>query len=77
MEGDSQLELYEAVAARLKEAHRRVRTLHIPESERAVLARRLLAITAASKQDLAAAARRLDRLMEELEDIAAGRFPPA
>ncbi|MBB1245400.1 hypothetical protein GL263_17775 [Streptomyces durbertensis] len=77
MEGDSQLELYEAVAARLKEAHRRVRALHVPESERAVLARRLLAITAASKQDLAAAARRLDRLMEELEDIAAGRFPPA
>lgn len=77
MEGDSQLELYDAVAAGLKEAHRKVRRLHLPDGEREVLVRRLLAITAASKHDLAAASRRLDRLMKELEEIARGRFPSA
>ncbi|WP_419998197.1 hypothetical protein [Streptomyces boninensis] len=67
MESDGQLDLYETVAARLKEAHSRVRTLDAPESERTALTRQLLVITAAAKHDLAAAARRLDRLMAELE----------
>lgn len=77
MEGDSQLELYGAVATGLKEAHRKVRRLRLSDGERKALARRLLAITAVAKHDLATAARRLDRLMEELEEIATGRFPPA
>ncbi|MEI5006068.1 hypothetical protein ACIOWI_15810 [Streptomyces sp. NPDC087659] len=72
MERDSQLELYEAVAARLKEAHTRVRELQVPESVRMALSRKLLAVTAAAKHDLADAARRLDRLMKDLDE---GRFP--
>ncbi|HZG04954.1 MAG TPA: hypothetical protein VE546_15520 [Streptomyces sp.] len=72
MERDGQLPLYDLVAARLKDAHTMVRTLQVPQDVRAALARRLLAITAASKHDLAGAARRLDRLME---DIGKGRFP--
>lgn len=77
MEGDSQLELYDLVAARLKEAHRKVRRLQISDGEREVLVRKLLVVTAASKHDLAAAARRLDRLIEELEEAAERRFPSA
>ncbi|MFD7228337.1 hypothetical protein [Streptomyces sp. NPDC059881] len=72
MERDSQLELYEAVAARLKEAHTRVRELQVPEGVRMALSRKLLAVTAVAKHDLADAARRLDRLMKDLD---AGRFP--
>ncbi|MGW7196497.1 SCO5555 family protein [Streptomyces chryseus] len=72
MERDSQLELYAAVAARLKEAHTRVRTLQVPEGVRMALSRKLLVITAAAKHDLADAARRLDRLMKDLDE---GRFP--
>ncbi|MDT9683892.1 hypothetical protein RND61_17730 [Streptomyces sp. TRM76323] len=72
MERDSQLELYEAVAARLKEAHSRVRALQVPEGVRMALSRKLLVITAAAKHDLADAARRLDRLLKDLDE---GRFP--
>ncbi|MCS0636613.1 hypothetical protein NX801_13250 [Streptomyces sp. LP05-1] len=72
MERDSQLELYEAVAARLKEAHSRVRALQVPEGVRMALSRKLLVVTAAAKHDLAGAARRLDRLMKDLDE---GRFP--
>ncbi|MEU9981205.1 hypothetical protein [Streptomyces sp. NPDC050856] len=72
MERDSQLELYQAVAARLKEAHSRVRALQVPEGVRMALSRKLLVITAAAKHDLAGAARRLDRLMKDLDE---GRFP--
>jgi hypothetical protein len=73
MERDGQLELYDLVAARLKEAHRTVRDLQVPDDVRRALSRRLLAITAAAKQDLPGAARRLERLMEDVE---AGRLPP-
>ncbi|GHB77304.1 MULTISPECIES: hypothetical protein [Streptomyces] len=72
MERDSQLELYEVVANRLKEAHARVRTLQVPEGVRMALSRKLLVVTAAAKHDLADAARRLDRLMKDLDE---GRFP--
>lgn len=72
MERDSQLELYEAVAARLKEAHSRVRALQVPEGVRVALSRKLLVVTAAAKHDLADAARRLDRLMKDLDE---GRLP--
>ncbi|MFF0559176.1 hypothetical protein ACH4ZU_32495 [Streptomyces sp. NPDC020472] len=72
MERDSQLELYEAVAARLKEAHTRVRALQVPEGVRMALSRKLLVVTAAAKHDLKDAATRLDRLMKDLDE---GRFP--
>ncbi|MCY0934500.1 hypothetical protein [Streptomyces sp. H34-S4] len=72
MERDSQLELYGLVADRLKEAHTRVRTLQVPEGVRMTLSRKLLVVTAVAKHDLADAARRLDRLMKDLDE---GRFP--
>ena len=62
MERDGQLELYGVVAARLKQAHTRVRALQVPEGLRRALTRKLLVITAAAKHDLADAARRLERL---------------
>jgi hypothetical protein len=72
MERDSQLKLYGLVAEQLKEAHAKVRALQVPEGVRAALARKLLVITAAAKHDLPDAARRLDRLMKDLDE---GRFP--
>ena len=72
MEHDSQLKLYAAVADQLKEAHTRVRALQVPEGVRMALSRKLLVITAAAKHDLADAARRLERLMKDLDE---GRFP--
>ncbi|QDY79207.1 hypothetical protein [Streptomyces qinzhouensis] len=72
MERDNQLDLYEVVAARLKEAHTVVRALQVPEDARMALSRKLLVITAAAKHDLPDAARRLDRLMR---DIGEGRIP--
>ena len=72
MEHDGQLELYTAVANRLKEAHARVRALQVPEGVRMALTRKLLVVTAAAKHDLPDAARRLDRLMKDLDE---GRFP--
>ncbi|WP_046495911.1 SCO5555 family protein [Streptomyces odonnellii] len=72
MERDSQLKLYGLVAEQLKEAHTRVRTLQVPESVRMALSRKLLVITAAAKHDLPDAARRLERLVKDLDE---GRFP--
>ncbi|MER0245511.1 hypothetical protein AAHZ94_26735 [Streptomyces sp. HSW2009] len=72
MERDTQLQLYGFVAGQLKEAHARVRSLQVPEGVRMALSRKLLVITAAAKHDLAGAARRLDRLMNDLDE---GRFP--
>ncbi|TDC79762.1 hypothetical protein [Streptomyces hainanensis] len=67
MERDGQLELYDRLAARLRDAHRTVRALQVPEDVRQALTRKLLIITAAAKQDLPGAARRLDRLMEDVD----------
>jgi hypothetical protein len=72
MERDGQLELYDRLAARLKEAHTRVCASQVPESARVTLTRKLLVITAASKHDLADAERRLERLMTDIDE---GRFP--
>ena len=72
MERDSQLELYGHIADRLKEAHARVRALQVPDSVRTALSRKLLVVTAAAKHDLPGAARRLDRLIKDLDE---GRFP--
>ncbi|MFI6640993.1 hypothetical protein [Streptomyces sp. NPDC050504] len=72
MEGDNQLGLYEELADRLKEAHAVVRELQVPEGVRMALSRKLLVVTAAAKHDLSDAARRLNRLMKDLDE---GRFP--
>ncbi|GAA1157507.1 hypothetical protein GCM10009654_11830 [Streptomyces hebeiensis] len=72
MDRDDQLELYGLVAEQLKEAHARVRGLRVTDEARAALTRKLLVITAAAKHDLPGAARRLDRLMKDLDE---GRFP--
>ncbi|MEU0988124.1 MULTISPECIES: hypothetical protein [unclassified Streptomyces] len=69
---DNQLKLYAELAAQLKEAHTRVRELQVPEGVRKALSRKLLVVTAAAKHDLPDAARRLDRLMKDLDE---GRFP--
>jgi hypothetical protein len=66
---DSQLELYGVVAARLKQAHTRVANAEVPDETRRELSRRLLAVTAVAKHDLADAARRLDVLTAELDDL--------
>lgn len=68
MERDDQLKLYGVVAARLKEAHARVASLQLPDDVRLELNRKLLAVTAAAKHDLAGAARRLDVFMRELDE---------
>jgi hypothetical protein len=72
MDNDGRLELYTAVAAQLKEAHARVRTLQVPEGVRMALTRKLLVITAAAKHDLADATRRLERFTADLDE---GRIP--
>lgn len=72
MERDGQLEIYDRLAARLKEAHQRVRTLSVQEAVRTALSKKLLVITGAAKHDLADAERRLERLMADLDE---GRFP--
>ncbi|MGP3948298.1 hypothetical protein [Streptomyces sp. 7N604] len=72
MDRESQLELHRLVADRLKEAHTRVRSLQVPEDVRMALSRKLLIITSVAKHDLAGAARRLDRLMKDIDE---GRFP--
>lgn len=67
MESDSRPELYDRVAARLKEAHSLVRTAPVSDEARVALTRKLLVITAASKHDLASAERRLERMIRDLE----------
>ena len=61
------------LATRLRDAHRRVARLDVPEDEKARAARRLLALTDASKHDLARASARLDRFLADLD---AGRVTP-
>lgn len=72
MDGDGQLRQYEAVAARLKQAHALVRTAPVPDALRVTLTRKLLAITAAARHDAGAAAVRLERFIRDFEH---GRFP--
>ena len=69
MERDGQLELYGVLAARLKLAHARVANPEVPDGTRRELTRRLLAVTAVAKHDLTDAARRLDVLTAELDDL--------
>ena len=70
----SEDDLHVALAARLREASRRVRTLDASEEQKARVARRLVALTDASKRDVARASARLDLLLADLD---AGRLPVA
>ena len=54
------------LAVRLRDAHRLLRSLDLPEDEKRVLAGRLVALSDTAKVDLSSAARRLDRLMADL-----------
>ena len=67
-------DLHAVLATRLREAHRRVRALDAPQAARERVARRLIALTDASKVDAARASVRLDRLLADLD---AGRRPDA
>ena len=60
------------LAARLRDAHRRVGSLDASPDEKARVARRLIALTDASKRDLVRASQRLDLLLADLD---AGRVP--
>ena len=60
------------LAVRLREAHRRVGSLDATPDEKARVARRLIALTDASKHDLERASLRLDRLIADLDE---GRLP--
>ena len=62
------------LALRLREAHRRVARLDVPHDQKARAARRLLALSDASKRDLERASVRLDRFLSDLDAgrIAAG-----
>ena len=68
----SEDELAAELAVRLRDAHRRVAALDAPDDQKARVARRLIALTDASKHDLARASARLDRLLADLD---AGRLP--
>jgi len=65
-------DLFASLSVRLRDAHRRVGSLQAEDAQKARVARRLLAISDASKHDLARASGRLDRLLADLD---AGRFP--
>lgn len=55
------------LAVRLRDAHRRVASLDLPEDEKARVARRLIALSDVAKTDLDRAAVRLDRLLADLD----------
>lgn len=66
-------ELAAQLAVRLRDAHRRVATLDVSPDEKARVARRLIALTDASKHDVTRASARLDLLLADLD---AGLVPP-
>ncbi len=70
----SEEDLAAALAVRLRDAHRRVGALDASDDEKARVARRLLALTDASKRDLVRASGRLDLLLADLD---AGRTAAA
>ncbi|MGF1429748.1 hypothetical protein [Kitasatospora sp. LaBMicrA B282] len=64
--------LYALVAERLKQAHARVHALHVSAEAKTALTRQLLIVTETAKRDLPAAARRLSRFVQDLDE---GRPP--
>ena len=66
-------DLHAELAVRLRDAQRRVGSLAATDDQRARVARRLIALTDASKRDAVRASARLDALLADLD---AGRLPP-
>lgn len=66
-----------ALADRLRDAHRRVPSLDVPDDQKARAARRLLAISDASKQDVDRAAKRLDALLADWDAGRVGASDPS
>lgn len=60
-------ELHQELARRLRDAHRRVASLDADEDEKRRVATRLIALTDASKRDVARASARLDLLLADLD----------
>ncbi len=60
-------ELHVELARRLREAHRRVASLEVDDDEKRRVATRLIALTDASKHDVARASARLDLLLADLD----------
>ena len=58
--------VFAELSAKLRDTHRRVAALEVPNDEKASITRRLLVITDASKHDLHRALLRLDALIAEL-----------
>ena len=56
------------LAAELSAAHRRVRELDLPNEQKALATRRLLAISDAAKRDIERASRRLHAFLEDLDE---------
>jgi hypothetical protein len=61
------------LAAKLRDAHRRIAALNVPEDEKVRTARRLIALSDTAKSDLGSASRRLERLLADLDE--ARTFP--
>ena len=59
--------LFLVLADRLRDAHRRVASLDLPDDEKASVTRRLLALSDAAKHDLRRASARLDALVADLD----------
>ena len=64
-------ELFADLSRRLRDAHRSVGALHASDEVKQSVQKRLIALTDASKHDLATASKRLDLL---LADLQAGRY---
>ena len=60
-------ELHVELAGRLRDAHRRVASLQVNDDEKRRVATRLIALTDASKRDVARASARLDLLLADLD----------
>ena len=60
-------ELHVELARRLRDAHRRVASLDVDDDEKRRVATRLIALTDASKRDVARASARLDLLLADLD----------
>jgi len=55
------------LAGRLRDGHRRIASMDLPQDEKARIARRLLAISDAAKHDATRSSGRLDRFFADLD----------
>lgn len=69
---DEEGRVFAELSEKLRDTHRRVGQLDVPEAEKASITRRLIVITDASKHDLVRALSRLDALIAELPEPAEG-----